>query len=144
MLTAHNEVILSAGAIGTPQILQLSGIGDPKLLKKVKIDTLVNLPDVGQHLTDHPFLGNHWVVDNPNTLEGVGRNATLVGAFEAQWVANGTGLFSDPGSNTIAWTRVPNSAEFQKFTDPSAGANSPHHELLAAVRPTPAAACSTH
>ena len=50
---ANKEVILSAGAIGSPQILQLSGIGEEKLLSKHKIPVIKNLPGVGKNLQDH-------------------------------------------------------------------------------------------
>jgi len=50
---ATKEVVLSAGAIGSPQILQLSGIGDQSLLERVGVPLLHNLPGVGQNLQDH-------------------------------------------------------------------------------------------
>ena len=50
---AQREVIISAGSINSPQILQLSGIGELALLKQFGIDPLVDLPGVGQNLQDH-------------------------------------------------------------------------------------------
>lgn len=50
---ANNEVILSAGSISSPQILQLSGIGDAKQLEKLGIDVVHNNPAVGKNLQDH-------------------------------------------------------------------------------------------
>ena len=50
---ANNEVILSAGSISSPQILQLSGIGDAKQLQKLGIDVVHNNPAVGKNLQDH-------------------------------------------------------------------------------------------
>ena len=54
--TAHaqKEVILSAGAVGSPHILMLSGIGPAEHLQDMGIDVLYNLPGVGQNLDDHP------------------------------------------------------------------------------------------
>lgn len=52
---ANKEVILSAGAFNSPQILQLSGIGDGDYLQKMGIDVLHHLPGVGQSLQDHLF-----------------------------------------------------------------------------------------
>ncbi|MDT0682958.1 GMC family oxidoreductase N-terminal domain-containing protein [Roseicyclus sp. F158] len=52
-LRARREVILSAGAIGSPQILQLSGIGDPERLSALGIETVLARPQVGRNLQDH-------------------------------------------------------------------------------------------
>ena len=53
VVLARGEVILAAGAIGSPQLLQLSGIGPAELLQKVGVDLIENLPGVGQNLQDH-------------------------------------------------------------------------------------------
>ncbi|BGP52030.1 hypothetical protein JCM10450v2_008001 [Rhodotorula kratochvilovae] len=51
---ATREVILSAGAVQTPQLLELSGVGDPSVINPLGISTVVNLPGVGANLQDHP------------------------------------------------------------------------------------------
>ncbi|KAJ7083088.1 alcohol oxidase [Mycena belliarum] len=53
--SASMEIIISAGAIQTPQILELSGIGDAGRLEGMNIQTLVDLPGVGENLIDHTF-----------------------------------------------------------------------------------------
>lgn len=53
---AKKEVIVSAGAIHSPQVLQLSGIGPNGLLESAGIETKVNLPGVGQNFIDHNCL----------------------------------------------------------------------------------------
>ncbi|KAK4163114.1 putative GMC oxidoreductase [Cladorrhinum sp. PSN259] len=55
VIKARKEVILAAGAIHTPQILQQSGIGPAPLLREAKIPLLVNLPGVGSNLQDHAY-----------------------------------------------------------------------------------------
>jgi choline dehydrogenase len=50
---AAREVILSAGAVDTPKLLQLSGVGDQALLRRQGIDVLHHLPAVGRNLQDH-------------------------------------------------------------------------------------------
>ena len=54
--TAREEVVLAAGAVHTPQILQLSGVGDAAYLTKFGIKTVIDLPGVGQNLQDHLVL----------------------------------------------------------------------------------------
>lgn len=53
---AKREVILSAGTIGSPQILELSGIGNPILLKKLVIKVVFGNPNVGENLQDHAYI----------------------------------------------------------------------------------------
>ncbi|KDQ18213.1 hypothetical protein BOTBODRAFT_128303 [Botryobasidium botryosum FD-172 SS1] len=54
-VNASKEVIICAGAVQTPQILELSGIGNKKLLTDLRIKTLVDLPGVGENIQDHCF-----------------------------------------------------------------------------------------
>jgi choline dehydrogenase len=54
------EIILSAGAIGSPQILMLSGIGPSKQLQDLGIPMVRNVPGVGQNLRDHPVIHVTW------------------------------------------------------------------------------------
>jgi len=58
--TAGREVILSAGAIGSPQLLLLSGIGPPGQLEQLGIEPRVPLPGVGENLQDHPYVVGIW------------------------------------------------------------------------------------
>ena len=53
---ADGEVVLSGGAINSPQLLMLSGIGPGAHLREVGVDVVVDLPGVGQNLHDHPAL----------------------------------------------------------------------------------------
>ncbi len=50
---ARREVILSAGAINSPQLLELSGIGDPQILAPLGVPVIADLPGVGRRLQDH-------------------------------------------------------------------------------------------
>ena len=54
---ASREVILSGGVIGTPQLLELSGIGDPEVLKKAGIECIVKNDKVGANFQDHVLGG---------------------------------------------------------------------------------------
>lgn len=122
MVTARKEVILSAGAIGTPQILMLSGIGDRQTLELLGIEALIELPDVGQHLQDQPILSNYWTVSSNQTLDNISRDPEVFNADLMLWETNRTGQFVDSPGNTIIFLRVPDDdVIFENFTDPSAG-----------------------
>jgi choline dehydrogenase len=55
--TAEAEVIVSAGAVNSPQLLLLSGVGPADHLREVGVDVVHELPGVGRNLHDHPLLG---------------------------------------------------------------------------------------
>jgi choline dehydrogenase len=83
-LTAHKEVILSAGAIDSPRVLMLSGIGEADELKQLGIDPLVDLPGVGKNLQDHILLAGMCY----ETHEPLGSpNNNLCGS-QAYWKSN--------------------------------------------------------
>ncbi len=50
---AGREIVLSAGAIGSPQLLELSGVGQAERLKALGIPVVLDVPDVGENLQDH-------------------------------------------------------------------------------------------
>jgi choline dehydrogenase len=56
MVYARKEVVLAAGSMHTPQILQLSGVGPSTLLRALKIDIIADLPGVGQNFQDNPTI----------------------------------------------------------------------------------------
>ncbi|XP_067122968.1 glucose dehydrogenase [FAD, quinone]-like [Centruroides vittatus] len=67
IVNARKEIIISAGAINSPQLLMLSGIGQQKDLEKLQIPVISDLP-VGSNLQDHPFvMGTNCLVDVPVT-----------------------------------------------------------------------------
>ncbi|KIK65201.1 hypothetical protein GYMLUDRAFT_220474 [Collybiopsis luxurians FD-317 M1] len=143
-LTATDEVILSAGAVSTPQLLMLSGIGNKSNLESLGIKVLVDLPDVGQNLQDHPLVANLWTVNSSvPTLDDIQRNATLAAADLAQWEDTRNGPFSNEPATQLGWFRVPANASIFNSSnpDPSSGPNSPHFEMILidgfAVSPLP-------
>jgi choline dehydrogenase-like flavoprotein len=66
--TATNEVILSAGSVNSPKILELSGIGQPELLAGYGIETRHAMPGVGENLQDHLQIRTVFQVKNAQTL----------------------------------------------------------------------------
>ena len=67
-VTAQNEVILSAGVIGTPHLLMLSGIGPEAHLQDMGIKVLADRQGVGQNLNDHPDFVVQYACTQPVTL----------------------------------------------------------------------------
>ena len=72
VVLASREVILSAGSISSPQVLELSGIGDPAILAKVGIETVVENPDVGANFQDHLLTGiSYNLAQNTTSLDAL-------------------------------------------------------------------------
>ncbi|TBU34310.1 aryl-alcohol-oxidase from pleurotus Eryingii [Dichomitus squalens] len=130
-LTANKEVILSAGSIGTPQILLLSGIGPADQAKSLGIQSIVDLPDVGQNMQDHPLLTTNFQVSSNDTLDNLSLNTTFQAEQLALWTNNRTGDFTLGACNQWAWQRLADDDPiFKNVSDPSAGPTSPHFQLI--------------
>ncbi|KAH9017376.1 aryl-alcohol-oxidase from pleurotus Eryingii [Lactarius pseudohatsudake] len=128
---ATKEVILAAGAVNTPQLLMLSGIGDSAQLSQFNIETIVNLPDVGKNMQDHVLLSNVFSVNSNFTNDDIGRNTTLFLNDLAQWGQSHTGPLASPPTSEIGWLRLPKHATiFKTVNDPSSGPHAPHYEFI--------------
>ncbi len=77
-LRAKREVVLSAGAYNTPQLLMLSGIGPADHLAEHGISTVVDNPHVGAHLMDHPMYMVNWDTADLDNLAFAEKPAQLV------------------------------------------------------------------
>jgi choline dehydrogenase-like flavoprotein len=75
-LKSRHEIILAAGAVHTPGILQRSGIGPQDILRAANITTKVELPGVGQNFQDHP-LGNLFYERESDPCEDTTRKPAL-------------------------------------------------------------------
>ena len=77
------DIILCAGAINSPKLLMLSGIGDAQELKAHKIDSLLNLPAVGRYLKEHPLvtLGYRSRIATYNLTRGLPQKLGIVAEF---------------------------------------------------------------
>ena len=65
---AEREVILAAGAYNSPQLLMLSGIGEPEHLTMREIEVALEQPAVGENLGDHPAAQLVWTTPEPESL----------------------------------------------------------------------------
>ena len=105
LLQARREVILAAGAIGSPQILQCSGIGPEPLLRSHDIDVVHHLPGVGENLQDHLQVRTIFKVKNTVTLNR--RVNSLVGkaAMGLEYLVFKTGPLTMPPSQLGAFAK---------------------------------------
>ncbi|KAI9737412.1 MAG: hypothetical protein M1834_009566 [Cirrosporium novae-zelandiae] len=88
---AKIEVILAAGAVKTPQLLELSGIGDAELLNSHRIEVLINNRLVGENLQEHGFVPHSWEVADEKTSGDIMRNPEVAGAAMAAYQQSGLG-----------------------------------------------------
>jgi choline dehydrogenase len=100
------EIILCAGAIGSPRILQLSGIGPGAILKAAGVPVVLEHPDVGQHLREHWLLMQNFRLRSAKhcqnrSFSGLGLLANL-----ARYAFLGTGPLAYGSSEAGAFVRV--------------------------------------
>ncbi|KAJ7055093.1 hypothetical protein C8F01DRAFT_994648 [Mycena amicta] len=93
-VNAAKEVILSAGTIGSPQLLQLSGVGPKSLLTGLGIDSVVDLPGVGQNLQEHLSVSLYMQATDNDTWAALKSDQTLWNDQLAIWRENGTGMWT--------------------------------------------------
>lgn len=100
--SATTEIIVSAGGVQSPQILELSGIGNRTLLKQFGIETQIDLPSVGENYQDHLMVFETFEVPNSfetwDSLSDPVKNAT---EYE-KYLHNRTGMYT-AGINAISY-----------------------------------------
>jgi len=105
-LRARREVIVSAGAFGSPQLLMLSGIGAPAHLQELGIPVQQALPGVGQNLQDHIDYVQSWRCASDTATFGVSLRGTakLLRAV-SEWRRQRSGLLTSPFAEAGAFLR---------------------------------------
>jgi choline dehydrogenase len=98
---ATQEVVLSAGVFGTPQLLQLSGVGPADHLRRVGIAPLVDSPRIGQGLTDHPLVWAVWSLAPGQ----VGLADAANPKWLVQWLLRRRGKLASNGGEALAHIR---------------------------------------
>ncbi|TKA79215.1 hypothetical protein B0A55_03965 [Friedmanniomyces simplex] len=105
-LTARKEVILSAGAFQSPQLLMVSGIGNCTELAAFNISCKMNLPGVGKNMWDHPVFGTIHAV-NVNTASAGVNNATLANELIQTYLESASGPDSIFGPDYYGFEKLP-------------------------------------
>ncbi|MBU2874996.1 GMC family oxidoreductase [Marinobacter salexigens] len=103
--TAHREVILSAGSIGSPQLLQLSGIGPSDLLHTLNIPVVVDLPGVGENFQDHLQIRSVYKVKNALTLNTMANSLLGKARIGLEYLLKRSGPMSMAPSQLCTFTR---------------------------------------
>ncbi|ETS86667.1 hypothetical protein PFICI_00495 [Pestalotiopsis fici W106-1] len=101
---ARKEVILCAGVFGSPQILELSGIGNPRVLETVGVHCTVNLPEVGENLQDHINFGPSIEVEPTiETMDVYARDPAVLLAHSNEYQEHQTGPLSEGAAYSFAY-----------------------------------------
>jgi choline dehydrogenase len=104
-VAAQREVILAAGAIGSPQLLQLSGVGPGALLREHGIAVLHDSPGVGENLHDHLQIRMQYKVHDVRTLNGLANSAWGKAAMGLEYLLFRTGPLTMPPSQAGAFAK---------------------------------------
>jgi choline dehydrogenase len=103
-LSAKREVILSAGAFQSPQLLMVSGVGPRETLQQYGIPVVADLPGVGQNLQDQPLIGVAYRVNVPTSSKLV-NDPEYAAEAATSYLANGTGPLAGP-PGLLAFERI--------------------------------------
>ncbi|ETS77085.1 hypothetical protein PFICI_10959 [Pestalotiopsis fici W106-1] len=130
-VTAAKEVILAAGALQSPKLLELSGVGNAEILRRNNIPLVVELPGVGENLQDHIVCPiSVQAIDGLETMDPLARQEPeAIGQAMQEYATHRTGLLTSPGTATYAY--MPTTTELSRD---SAGALK---ELLDQNQPVP-------
>jgi choline dehydrogenase len=103
---ATAEVILSAGPIKSPQLLEVSGVGQPELLQRLGIPVVHALPGVGENLIDHLQSRITYACSRPITLNEIVSSPLRRTLMGATWLLTRGGWMSTPGATVHALVRT--------------------------------------
>lgn len=105
---ARREVVLSAGPLVSPKILELSGIGNTDILARHGIGAIHHLPGVGENLRDHPSARISFECAQPITINDVLRNPLLKIREGLRWFFKSQGLLTIcSATSQVAWRSDP-------------------------------------
>ncbi|CAG8888838.1 unnamed protein product [Penicillium egyptiacum] len=105
VLTATKEVIVSAGAFASPQLLMVSGVGPAAHLEKLGIPVVANRPGVGQNMQDHVYFGPSYRVQGETTSSLA--NATFAAEASRQFQEHASGMLTNPSNDVLGWEKFP-------------------------------------
>jgi choline dehydrogenase len=101
----RREVLLAAGAIQSPQILELSGIGSAEVLQRAGVPVVHHAPGVGENLRDHLHIRLAFETTLNITLNAILRSRFLQAKMGARWLLLGRGLMTTSSATMMAIAR---------------------------------------
>ncbi|KAI0165451.1 putative glucose-methanol-choline oxidoreductase [Hypoxylon sp. FL1284] len=104
-LSARKEVIVSAGAFGSPQMLLVSGVGPADDLKALNIPVVADRPGVGKGMQDHVFFGVSYEVNAPTSS-----SLSITDFAEEQaelFNSSASGMLTTTGIEVLGWEKIP-------------------------------------
>ena len=104
-MRASREVILCGGAINSPQILELSGVGNGERLRELGVETAHHLPGVGENLQDHFAIRMSWRVTRPITYNERMRGLGFV-REGLRYLRNRTGVLALSAASITGYVRT--------------------------------------
>jgi len=121
VVSASKEVVLCSGALGTPAILERSGIGNSKILQSLGIDTVVQNENVGENLQDHFMCGTSFELEDDTETVDCMRDPAYIQQAMARYQADRSGPLAE-ASTAFAYMPLldedaPHASEFQTLTD---------------------------
>lgn len=132
-LAASREIILTAGALNTPKLLELSGVGGRELLERHGIPLAIDLPGVGENLQDHVASGvSYEAVDSVVTVDALLRKEPeALAKAQKEYMEHRSGPFTIGGFQSHAFMPTPEGTDLSSFFNQHANADD---ELMDAAR----------
>lgn len=104
-LSAKKEVILSAGAFNSPQLLMVSGVGPAETLKSFNIPVIADRKGVGKGMQDHIYFGPSYRV-NVQTASSLA-DATFAAQAAEEYHTRAAGIYASTAVDVLGWEKVP-------------------------------------
>lgn len=129
---ARREVVLSAGAVQSPQLLELSGVGNASMLAALGIKTLVDNPNVGENFQDHHLVPSTWEFVPGEPTGDLFTNATFLAEAQHLYDTNRTGILTSSSAHfaMLPFDVVGSSKEVADVLKIAKAEAAKHHENL--------------